>query len=107
MAAKRRNDWQRLLFFGNVVNDAGLMSSADDKKTYSRVRVAISESEGAIYLDIVLFDDFAEKMVPHLTRGKRIFVEGRLSADEKNRISIIAKEIRFLGTPQRNHTEAA
>ena len=37
-------------------------------------------------------------MVPHLTKGKRIFVEGRLSAGENNRISIIAKEIRFTET---------
>ena len=105
MAKKRRSDWQRLLFFGNVVNDAGLSNGADDKKSYSRVRVAISENEGAVYLDIVLFDDYAEKMVPHLTRGKRIFVEGRLSADEKNRISIIAKEIRFLGVPQQSDVD--
>ena len=88
-----------------MVNDAGLSNSADEKKSYSRVRVAISENEGAVYLDIVLFDDYAEKMVPHLTRGKRIFVEGRLSADEKNRISIIAKEIRFLGVPQQSDAD--
>ena len=100
MAAKRRSDWQRLLFFGNVVNDAQLEAAHDGKKSYSRVRVAISQSEGAIYLDIVLFDEYAQKMAPHLTKGKRIFVEGRLSANEKNNISLIAKDIQLLGDPQ-------
>ena len=100
MAAKRRSDWQRLLFFGNVVNDAQLEAATDGNKSYSRVRVAISETEGAIYLDIVLFDEYAQKMVPHLTRGKRIFVEGRMSANENNHISIIARDIQLLGDPQ-------
>ena len=64
MAAKRRSDWQRLLFFGNVVNDAELAEGVDDKKSYSRVRVAISENEGAVYLDIVLFDEYARRWFP-------------------------------------------
>lgn len=98
---------------GRTVADSHLRYSEKGKAIASfglavtRWRPTASDSHpSADFVDVVVFDRLAEKISPHLSRGRLVGVDGRLSARSYVRdgmrrkvVEVIAGSIRFLDKP--------
>lgn len=85
---------------GKAVTDFGLAvnRSFTDKNGTKR--------DSTVFVDITLWGRLAEVACEFLSKGKAVFVEGRLNfqtwekeGQRRNKISVVAENIQFLGAP--------
>lgn len=91
---------QIVSIIGNATKDAELKVSKDGV-SYVSFRLAVSGQEGATtFYNVLLFGHYGEVMQEHITRGRQIYVNGRLQISDKGYISVIADHIELLARPK-------
>lgn len=96
---------QIVSIIGNATKDAELKTSKDGA-TYVTFRLAVSGQEGATtFYNVLVFGHYGEVMQEHITRGRQVFVNGRIQISDKGYVSVIADHIELLARP-RPKTEA-
>jgi single-stranded DNA-binding protein len=69
-------------FFGALGGDAGEVRTSKNGKNYLRLNVRVGDGDGAQWVSILAFDPRAIEQADKFVKGARVYVEGRLSADE-------------------------
>ncbi|OGM10838.1 hypothetical protein A2Z22_03050 [Candidatus Woesebacteria bacterium RBG_16_34_12] len=91
---------QLVSIIGNATKDAETKVSKDGL-SYVTFRVAVSGSDATTtFYNVLVFGHYGEVMKTHITRGRQIFVSGRLQISEKGYISVIADYIELLARPK-------
>jgi single-stranded DNA-binding protein len=67
-------------FFGSLVRDAEVKVSKAGKQ-YLRLNVRVENGEAALFISTMVFDPEAIASADKLTKGARVYIEGRLSLD--------------------------
>jgi len=100
---------------GNVVRNAVLRATSTGKQVCD-VRFAIREDRKpdtaeSTFVDLTIWGERAEKLTPHLTKGKSLLVNGRLEVrdttkgDKKYRdVKVVVNEIEFLSKKEKSAT---
>jgi single-stranded DNA-binding protein len=68
-------------FFGALGRDAEAKTSKAGK-SYLRLNVRVGDGEAAQWISVTAFDPRAIEQADKFIKGARVYVEGRLSADE-------------------------
>ena len=111
----------RVTMMGNLTSDAQLHMIKEGLPVLN-FSVAISErrrGENGEYVDTpvfvpcTMFGSRAQKLAPHLTKGTKVTVDGKLyystylKDDEKrSRLSVTVQELEFAGAPKKDTREA-
>ena len=109
-------DFNRVTLMGNIVDDPKLTYVGETKKPLVTFSLAInhkSKRKGAevkksvVFVDITAWGKQGEAIAKYFSRGKPIFIEGRLqySAWEKdgqkrNKLSVVLEDFRFVDTKE-------
>lgn len=107
----------KVMLIGNLTRDADLRYTWASQPI-CEMRIASSrktpEGESVIYTDVSLWGKRAEAVSKYLTKGKPLFVEGRLQLDEwddkdtgqkRSKLKVVADNIEFLGGGRRDSEE--
>lgn len=103
---------------GRLTQDVTVRKPGEHK--IAQLRVAVprgrdknGESRGADFVDVVCFGAQAQACAEHLTKGRRIAVEGRLHHNEWNseqgrrqRLEVIGQSVEFLDPPRADNDQA-
>jgi single-stranded DNA-binding protein len=68
-------------FFGALGRD-GESKTSKAGKSYLRLNVCTGDGEGATWVSVLAFDPRAIEQADKFVKGARVYVEGKLSADE-------------------------
>ena len=91
---------QIVSIIGNATKDAEKKVSKDGI-SYVTLRLATSgASEHTTFYNVVLFGHYGDVLQKHITKGREIFVNGRLEINEKGYISVIADHVELLRFPK-------
>ncbi len=91
---------QIVSIIGNATKDAELKVSKDGI-SYVTFRLAVSGTgDKPTFFNIVIFGHYGEVIREHITKGREIFVNGRLEVSEKGYISVVADHIELLRWPK-------
>lgn len=86
---------------GNATKDAERKVSKDGI-SYVTFRLAASNSDDTrAFYNVVVFGNYGEMLKSYITKGREIFVNGKLQVSEKGYISVIADHIELLRFPKR------
>jgi len=100
----------RVILAGNLTRDPEIRYTPNGKAV-GDLRLAITtkfkENEDTCFVDVTVWDRQAETCGEYLSKGSPILVEGRLKFDEwekdgqkRNRLSVVASRVQFLGSPR-------
>lgn len=85
---------------GNATKDAEKKVSKDGV-SYTTFRLAVSgAADKPTFYNVVIFGHYGEVLQEHVTRGREVFVSGRLEISEKGYVSVIADHIELLRRPK-------
>lgn len=85
---------------GNATKDAERKVSKDGV-SYVTFRLAVSGAgEKPTFYNVVLFGHYGEVLQEHITRGREVFISGRLEISEKGFVSVIADHVELLRRPK-------
>lgn len=91
---------QLVSVIGNATKDAERKTSKDGI-SYVTFRLAADNSDGSTsFYNIVIFGSYGEMMLPNITKGREIFVNGKLQVSDKGYISVVAENIELLRFPK-------
>lgn len=91
---------QLVTIIGNATKDAEQKVSKDGV-TYVSFRIAASSADDrATFYNVIIFGHYGEVMKKHITKGREIFVSGRLEISEKGYVSVITDHIQLLRFPK-------
>lgn len=111
----------KVMFIGNIGKDAELRYTAKGFAT-SSFSIAVNDrkkndagewADVTEWVNVQLLGDSAEKLSQYLTKGKQIYVEGKLQTrtwdDDKGtkhyRTEVLAQSVVLLGSKQQDNTE--
>jgi single-stranded DNA-binding protein len=88
--------------FGTLSRDAEVKTSKAGKE-YMRLNLRVGDGDGAQFVNAMVFDSAAIETADKLTKGARVYVEGKLSIDEwtgkdsakRHGISVMASHCRL------------
>ena len=84
---------QLVSVIGNATKDAERKSSKDGIN-YVTFRMAANNSdESTTFYNIVIFGSYGEMLRDKITKGREIFVNGKLQVSDKGYISVVASNI--------------
>ena len=106
--------YNRVQLAGRLVADPDLKYTPSGKAV-CRMRVATNDTRVAEFHSVVAFDKLAQIAVQYCTKGRQVYVEGKLrsrdytDADGTRRFvtEVIAETIKLLGAPTRGETTPA
>ena len=91
---------QIVSIIGNATKDAEQKVSKDGVN-YVSFRVAVSGADNkATFYNVLLFGRYGEVLRDSITKGREVFVGGRLSVSEKGYIGVIAEHVELLRFPK-------
>ncbi len=85
---------------GNATKDAERKVSKDGV-SYVTFRLAVSGTgDKPTFYNIVVFGHYGEILQEYITKGREVFVSGRLEISEKGFVSVIADHVELLRYPK-------
>ena len=69
-------------FFGALGRDTDGQKTSKNGKNYLRLNVRVGDGEGATWVSVLAFDPRAIEQAEKFVKGAKVYIEGRLSADE-------------------------
>lgn len=92
-------NYQKLIIVGNATGDAERQKSKTGEVTYTTFSVGVSDGKDrTIFFPVTVFDKYGEAVAKHITKGRSVLVEGRISVNTKGRFNVVAERIAF-GAP--------
>lgn len=91
----------QIMIIGNLTKDAQTFKAQNGDTTYLRCTVAVSERpEKTVFYPVTIFKN-AEKLAPHLVKGKQVCVIGPGDSGRGGYLNgIIAEKIEFGASPK-------
>jgi len=91
---------QLVSVIGNATKDAEKKASKDGI-SYVTFRIATNNSdETTTFYNVVVFGSYGEMLMDSITKGREIFVNGRLQIGDKGYVSVVANQIVLLREPK-------
>lgn len=91
---------QIVSIIGNATKDAEKKASKDGI-SYVTFRIAANNSDDSTtFYNVVVFGSYGEMLMGGITKGREIFVNGRLQVGEKGYVSVVANQIALLRVPR-------
>jgi single-stranded DNA-binding protein len=69
-------------FFGALGRDTDGQKTSKNGKNYLRLNVRVGDGEGATWVSVLAFGPRAIEQAKKFVKGAKVYIEGRLSADE-------------------------
>jgi len=92
---------QLVSVIGNATKDADKKVSKDGI-SYVTFRLAANNSDDSTtFFNVVVFGSYGEMLMESITKGREIFVNGRLQVGEKGYVSVVANQIELLRVPRK------
>ena len=89
-------NYQKLIIAGNATADPELKTSKDEKTTYIRFNVGVSDGKDkTTFFPVVVFGEYGETVAEFVRKGSQVLVEGRARISEKGRFSVVANRVVF------------
>ena len=89
-------EYQRLLLIGNATDNAKRCTSRKGDVKYTCFRLGVGDAwKRSTSFPVKVFDPLGKTLAKHITRGRWLFVEGRIVVDDKDRCSVIADRIKI------------
>jgi single-stranded DNA-binding protein len=99
-------NYQKLMIAGNATVDPEKKRSKDEKVSYSRFSVGVSDGkEKTTFFPVVVFGEYGETVAEFVRKGSQVLVEGRVRISEKGQFSVVADRVVF-GSSARQKVEA-
>lgn len=105
----------KVFIIGNLVRDPAL-SYTPSGTAVCKMSVAINRrykvnnewQDDVVFMDIVVWGKLGENSQKYLSKGKKVFIEGRLSQNRwtaqdgsnRSKIEVIAEKVQFLSSPE-------
>jgi single-strand DNA-binding protein len=88
---------------GRLTADPSSRRSGEGRSVASFRLAVHRDAENADFFNVVCFDRLADSVSRHLTKSRRVIVEGRLAQRDRDgdRVEIIATDVHFLEGPKR------
>ena len=91
---------QIVSIIGNSTKDAEAKVSKDGV-SYVSFRLGVSGQDGTTtFYNVLVFGHYGEVIREHITRGRQVFVNGRLQISDKGYVSVISDHIELLARPK-------
>jgi single-strand DNA-binding protein len=85
---------------GNATKDAELKVSREGV-SYTTFRIAVSGyNEQPTFYNVIVFGRYGEVLQEQITKGREIFVSGKLEINEKGYVSVVADHVELLRYPK-------
>ena len=92
---------QLAIVIGNATKDAEKKVSKDGV-SYLTFRIAASKADdSATFYNVLVFGKYGDVLQEQITKGREIYVNGRLEISEKGYVSLIADHVELLRFPKR------
>ncbi|MCI0558946.1 MAG: single-stranded DNA-binding protein [Nitrososphaera sp.] len=89
-------NYQKLIIVGNATDDAQWLKSKTGKVSFTTFSVAVNDSKDrTTFFPVAVFGKYGEAVAKHITKGRRVLVEGRISVSAKGRFNVVAERIAF------------
>jgi len=96
----RKLSIQIVSVIGNATKDAELRVSKDGV-SYVTFRLGVSgPNEESTFYNVLVFGHYGEVLKDKITRGREIFVNGKLQVSDKGYISVVADHVELLRFPK-------
>lgn len=90
---------QLVSVIGNATKDAERKSSKDGV-SYVTFRLAANNTDDSTtFFNVVVFGSYGEILRDKITKGREIFVSGKLQVSDKGYVSVIANNVALLRLP--------
>jgi single-strand DNA-binding protein len=111
----------KVMLIGNLTRDPELKYTQGGSP-YAKFGLAINRKfkqqdewkEDVCFVDITVWGTLSENCCKYLSKGKSVFVEGRLNfgswekdGEKRNKLDVVASNIQFLGSKQSDGSEGA
>lgn len=91
---------QFVTVIGNATKNAEKKTSKNGV-SYVTFRLAADNSdESTSFYNVVIFGSYGEMLMDSITKGREVFVNGKLQVSEKGYISVVASNIELLRLPK-------
>lgn len=100
-------DYQRLILVGNVTRDAEGKTSKKGDVAFTTFAVGVGDRKGeSTFFPVTVFGEYGKKIAEHVTKGRQVLVEGRISVGDKGRFNVVADRVVFGPGPETIKAEA-
>jgi single-stranded DNA-binding protein len=100
-------NYQRIILAGNATGDAEQKTSKKGDVRFTTFSVGVSEGEDSTtFFPVTVFGEFGEAIAQHITKGRELLVDGRITVSEKGYFNVVADRVR-LGSDPRKHAKSA
>ena len=91
---------QLVSLIGNATKDAEKKFSKDGV-SYVTFRLAANNADDSTtFYNVVVFGTYGEMLLDKITKGREIFVNGKLQVGEKGYVSVVAGNVELLRLPK-------
>jgi len=106
MQESQKMNYQKYIFAGGVIRKAENKTSKDGKTEFTTLAASVSEGKDRrVTLPVTIFGKYGKTLAKHLTKGKQIIVEGKLSTSEGGRFNVIASKVVFVSAGKQVETQ--
>jgi single-strand DNA-binding protein len=112
----------KVFLIGRLVADPEL-SHTQGGTPYIRFRIAVNNpykdkngdwQDDTVFIDVVVWGDYADTLVQKLSKATQVLVEGRLrqsnweteSGEKRSKIEVVANKVSVLSQPEKQEEEA-
>lgn len=98
-------DYQMFILVGNVTKDAKIQKSKKGNISFATFSVGAKNSkERTSFFPVVIFGNLGESLAPHVTKGRKVLIEGHIEVSDVGRFNVIAERV-VLGHLPKTTTE--
>ena len=86
---------------GNSTGNAEQKKSKKGDVSFTTFSLGVSEGKNATtFFSITVFGEYGERIAQHITKGKQLLVDGRITVSEKGYFNVVADRVRLGGEPK-------
>ncbi len=94
-------NYQRIILVGNATGDAEQKTSKKGDVSFTTFGLGVSEAKDATtFFSVTVFGEYGKKIAPHVTKGRQLLVDGRITVGEKGYFNVVADRVRLGVEPQ-------
>ena len=99
------NIYQKLIIIGRATADAKLQKSKKGDVEFATLGVAVNEGQDqTTFFDVTVFNRQRIAVSNHVTKGRMVGVDGRISRGNKGYFNVVANRVMFLDSPPETKT---
>lgn len=100
-------NFQHNTIVGNATEGAQKRTAKSSDKTFATFTVAVNDGkENTTFFPVLVFGKQVDAVAEYVTKGREVFVTGRIRVNENKFFKVIASRVQFGREPKSTQTEA-